>query len=263
MAPPRQRRTGSRIALIAALVALIAAVLVGAALSGNDAPAQATSSTPASTAPPTPTIPPATPHVTVAATSERMLLPGNREILGICVQATASASLTEDAAREHVATAFELVKQADYWPDALDRERTTVDAGCPTVAALLHPEHPTQPTSKGGNPDVEHRVERPSPYLVHVIVLSDDELRSVFGSIAMRVQVQEMQCTEHRQCWQVTTGLYLTDRELADTAFVTDWLSKSIGFVPPVPPSPSDPDAVHAKETEIATNRDASPEATP
>lgn len=231
MATQSWRSTAWRVTLLAALVLAIVIILLRGAMSGNDSTARAS-----------------------VIDLDYPYLTTNRDHLGICVQTTSTASLTADDARSRVSEALELVQQEEYWPDAFATGRVAVDAGCPTIGSLLSPDNPVKPSGKGfqgGEARVNLIVDSASPYLLYVFVLSDAELQALFGSVSNRAQAQEMLCDENRQCAQVTTGVYISDRELDDAAFLADWLSKGIGLVPAVAPANADPDAERTKLTPV------------
>ncbi len=81
------------------------------------------------------------------------------------------------------------------------------------------------------------RVARASRFRVFVFVVPEGQTAALFSGAARRTGAQELLCDdEGHACVAVTTGLYLSPRELRDAPFLQDALARAIGLEPPVPP---------------------------
>ena len=77
-------------------------------------------------------------------------------------------------------------------------------------------------------------VQEASVYRLFVFLLPPESLdRVIHGHLSIRRTAEEMLCQGH-QCYEVTTGLYLTPAEAADEPFLIGWLTKGLGLKPTV-----------------------------
>lgn len=153
------------------------------------------------------------------------LLTANRDHLAICVEGIgAAAHNTADAQRRVEAAMLRVVQHPNWVRAGLAGVRWAVDAGCPGEPFLLEP----VTLVENGVPiyGLPQRVDEASRYRLFVCLLATDELaRVIHGDAGVRTAPQENLCMGH-QCFQVTTGLYLTRQELDDEDFLVRWLAR-------------------------------------
>lgn len=80
--------------------------------------------------------------------------------------------------------------------------------------------HPLLPDSEKAEIPVPEAII-PSPYRIHVYVVSSDIIENVFGDADLRSAPQEMLCITN-ECFEVTSALYLTPSEIRDSQVVQD-----------------------------------------
>ena len=163
------------------------------------------------------------------------LLAPNRETLAICVDGVDEASAAVPGARARVEQALALIAQHPHFVQAgLAAVPPVVDDGCPLGPYLLEP----NVSWENGAPirGAGRRVEEAGIYRLFVFLLPPQELaRVIRGDLDNRRTAEEMLCAGH-QCWEVTTGLYLTPEEATDGPFLATRLTKGLGLEPTLPP---------------------------
>lgn len=167
---------------------------------------------------------------------EGMLLTDNRDALRICVQAIdlPDAVAKEAEAVTKVGLAMSEVKAHPRWQQALTPGQSATDAavtaGCPAGPAYYDPRAGPIFGERVG----ENRgrcVESPSPYLVHVYVLPDEEILRIVGSPEnYHGGPEEYICGDGGVSVWVTTGLYFSPTELRNPALVTRDMEFAIGL---------------------------------
>uniref|UniRef100_A0A831X2F6 Uncharacterized protein n=1 Tax=Thermorudis peleae TaxID=1382356 RepID=A0A831X2F6_9BACT len=172
--------------------------------------------------------------------TDGLLLTTNRDRLALCVEPVAAPTVDLEVARQRMDAALATLTQHPHWrPAGLAQNAPVVEIGCPGKPYLLEP----GVSVKGGKPTgdpVAQRVDVPSRFRVFVYILPEPELARIFGDTSIRRAPQEMFC-EGDSCAEVTTGLYLSPREVHDAPFLSDQLAKVIGLELAKPLDPGSP----------------------
>lgn len=164
------------------------------------------------------------------------LLTSGRDRLAICVQAVGLVSEAVDGTEKAGESAVEvaLADFAQNHPDwagrGLSSPTPVVDIGCPAVPSL----HDSQAGPVDGahlSTVIGRTVTAASYYSVFLYVLPDDEIARVAGSSRLRLTTEERIC-EVDVCTEVTVGVYLSPREVADTRLLAENLAPAVGLRP-------------------------------
>ena len=168
--------------------------------------------------------------------SRGALLTENRDRLAICVQAVGvqpeSGALMNAAARAGVEAALlEVEKHPGWVGNGFAEQPAVVNEGCGVEPALYESRDPGgQANSFFG---VRGRsVSQPNYHRVLVFILPREEVARYSGPSGFRLTAEELACSGDT-CDQVTTGVYLSEDELADTAWLADQLEKAVGLEAP------------------------------
>jgi hypothetical protein len=153
----------------------------------------------------------------------------NRERLAICVDGVGDAAAAISEGREQVESALAVVASHPLFERAgLGAAQPVVDEGCPHDPYLLEPGVYWEdgiPIAGAGRVVPEVSIYR----LFVFLVTPADLARAIDGTRPVRSAAEEMLCAGH-QCWEVTTGIYLTPDEAADEAFLVEWLLRGLGL---------------------------------
>lgn len=166
-----------------------------------------------------------------------LLLTGDRSRLRACVaDLTGGASA---AGAGPVQDALDGLTAHPNWQAAgLSAGPPQATAGCGDVKPFLLAPGVTYEnggfSSFSGFPEVKEA----SPYRVMVFVLPAEQIASMFADSPARSVAQEMQC-QGGQCAEVTTGLYVTEKELESEA-LKRWLAVAVGLEQPDLPAGGD-----------------------
>ena len=211
------------------------ATVIGGSSSGDEAQVQETVA-------PAPTADASASPAASASPSEKsrrvegMLLTDNRDALRICVQVIdlADAAAKEADAVTDVELAMSEVRTHPRWVQALSPGQSETDsavkAGCPVGPAYYDARAgPSFGEQVGDNRG--RCVNSPSPYLVHMYVLPEEEILRIVGpSENYHGGPEEFICGEGGVSVWVTTGLYFSPTELRNPAVVTRDMEFAIGL---------------------------------
>lgn len=168
----------------------------------------------------------ATPVVAVDFTTG--LLTTNRSALRVCVDNGTDQTGPVAGHAENVRRGLDRLKgHARFTTSGYDRAPVVVDAGCPANGAL---QASGQPHLKNGGSPVSYAVAVPSQYRVMVFVTTSAEISRMFGTARFPMSTQEELCFD-RDCFEVTTALYVTRDQLGTTA-LDGGLRKALGLEP-------------------------------
>lgn len=177
--------------------------------------------------------------------SHPFLVP-SRDHVAICVETVDGSQPGGDTerVRAQVRNALSIIASTPEWEAAgFASAEPTVASGCPQQGYALRSEVSMQgPRERfAGNPSLL-RVEQASPFFLFVFVLPDDQISSLFEDWSIRVTSEEMLCNEGT-CATATTGVYVSQTELEDQAFMSEWLMKGLGLTSLVPAENVVPDS--------------------
>lgn len=149
-----------------------------------------------------------------ATLSGNALLASNRSELAFCID---EADLEQDISLESLASNVQSlietqIKTTPRWSElGYDQFSIKVDVGCPGEPYLLQPGaiHPLLSGSSTSSTTSVPMANIPSPYRVHIYVVSQTAVQSLFGEADMRSSPEEMLCAGN-VCYEVTSGVYLT-----------------------------------------------------
>lgn len=154
-----------------------------------------------------------------------LLVTSNRTALRICVQGLEGLSTKDQT--EATDTVRDIVPNVLRAADHAERFRglaLIVEDGCPRRG--LHP------LIQGvDNFAVVNPVAVPSPTRLYVFVAPQELIDDVTKSWTGRLVAEELACLG-LDCSEVTTGLYVGDREVLDVEYFTDALGKGLGLLP-------------------------------
>ena len=178
------------------------------------------------------TIQPSLAH-THPSSSGNMLLASNREELAICVDVLFGAEGVppQGLANQIRDLLDNPIKAHPRWSElGYDQFQTRVEIGCPTEAYLIQPgaAHPLLPWGIEATTWVSN-VETPSPYRVHVYVVSPTVIKNSFRGTDLRYAPQEYIC-ENGDCFEVTGAVYLSPSEALNPQFVQNRLERILAL---------------------------------
>lgn len=182
------------------------------------------------------------------APADSPLLTDNRTVLALCIDAAGGGS-TGSAASTKVYEAMNSLRdelaQDGYVGEVLSLVAgAEVTAGCPKPAALDESNRYEDP--KTGLPTViGKRTEAPSPYRLHIYVVSRETLEAWFGNQPYGRSAEQLFC-DGFTCGAATSGLYVAD--LSDVGVLAVQLRHALGLVSGFDefglPTPSSPTAM-------------------
>lgn len=156
---------------------------------------------------------------------EGILLTANRDQLAICVQAEGVSETMTDLARTNILATWPTIAANPLWEWAgVGNSAPLVELGCPAG-----PTYPDPGTGSSVFLAEKRVVPVPSQYKVFVFILPKTNLDLMLGPDASRVAAQEMFCEGHI-CEEVTTGLYLSDEDIGNSATLIDLIEDAIGL---------------------------------
>lgn len=166
-----------------------------------------------------------------ALRGDSVLLVADRSTLAICVEPVQVEAKFADEAKARIEELMPSIEKHQFWDLAgLEGLTPVVDIGCPGPPQLLQP----TPASLGEvrDPFVNtRRVNNASPYKIHVYIVPETVLDAIPGIHLQRRAVEESICFRgNNECVEVTTGLYLTAKDLGDSAFMYAQLVRVIGL---------------------------------
>ena len=166
----------------------------------------------------------------------------SRDHVAICVEVASEATTPHDQAVVEVRSVLPNLRASTRWEEiGLGSKPAEVDAGCPSEPYLLRPG--VDGTQMFREIDAPRARERPSKYLVHLMVLSDAQVERLFGAVrypAMRLETHEYFCPDRgHTCVGVSSGMYLSDSELTDDRYLPIILTAGLGLGDEMPmPAP-------------------------
>lgn len=168
-----------------------------------------------------------------ATLSGNMLLASNRSDLALCTDVVIGTA--GDIPPQQVAEQVEgvLMNQVRHHPRwhmlGYDQFPIRVEVDCPSEAYLLQP-GAQHPIVSGDLPETRVPItDEPSPFRVHLYVVSQEQIQRIFFGTNHRVAPQEMLC-EERECFEVTSALYLSPEEVFNQQDLRDGLERVLAL---------------------------------
>ncbi|MCH8814549.1 MAG: hypothetical protein IH957_05530 [Chloroflexi bacterium] len=153
----------------------------------------------------------------------------NRDRLAICVDSVGLDAAAADTAKLNVEEALVVAADLPNWSDAaLGSMATVVDVGCPSSPAALQPGTVLTPTGRGFAVNPFPVVVEASYYRIFTFVVSDEQSANTFGKEFPKVTEEYLR--QGDDFAGVTSGLYVTPSQLADTDFLAQSISSLLGF---------------------------------
>jgi hypothetical protein len=156
-----------------------------------------------------------------------------RDSLAVCVELSGAINQTRGplnaAEIQDMIDALRDVGERPYF-DRSDRLKSAasqpqVHVGCPTDAIFECPDAARPPVVC----DLGQVVEDPGPYVLHIFVMSNNDLARVLGHETLRRGSGDVVC-HLDNCFEVTAKLYLTSEELTDQSFLEEVLLEALGL---------------------------------
>lgn len=169
---------------------------------------------------------------TPVSLSENSLLTTNRQQLALCVELTdfEDTAFSEDLTDRVRRVLNDRIQDHPRWKElGYNNYELRVEIDCPGEPYLLMPgaTHPLLQGEAEGSPVPS--VEIPSPFRIHVYIVNEETIQTAFVGTDLRSAPQEMLC-EANQCFEVTTGLYLSAREAMNLRSLRDRLERALAI---------------------------------
>jgi hypothetical protein len=150
----------------------------------------------------------------------------NRDRPAVCVDAVDTEETLETIAASVVEAALPALVEHPTWDrtDYATKPPTIVEQGCPTGPALYSADN----SNVSNLFEVRSRfVVTASYYRLHMFVVSTEEMNRLGGREAFRFSSEESVCSDDG-CVPVTQGIYVSEEDLADQAFITNLLIRAL-----------------------------------
>lgn len=168
-------------------------------------------------------------EVAAGILSHTPLLTNDRDNLEICVESKVPSVATQKAERIIDKLVKEKVTEHKKWNKLYGSYDFEVTSNCEIEPYLLQKgaEHPIL----SGNNNPGRIVEKANPARVTVHIVPEKEKNSHFGDSKLLTAPEEIIC-EKNQCFEVTTGVYLSPNELANISKVNKGLLQALALEP-------------------------------